>query len=181
MFSVFGIWIFLALFFQMASIFVLFSQAHDWNAVEKNVWNHLKNFLQHQEAKRSVVARFQIFLGTLWNFSIYLWVNQEIITINGKLGPKISRMHTAFFHTSTTTPKKFHTIWRWSYCACTRRMSFSHEVLCTSQREQCLLSICMANFFGITSHIFYNIKKLNGLEISNIREDIHLFMYLWVH
>jgi hypothetical protein len=39
---------------------------------DKLFWNHLKNFLQHQEAKRSVVASFQIFLGTLWNFSIYL-------------------------------------------------------------------------------------------------------------
>jgi hypothetical protein len=39
---------------------------------DKLFWNHLKNFLQHQEAKRSVVASFQIFLGTLGNFSIYL-------------------------------------------------------------------------------------------------------------
>jgi hypothetical protein len=148
---------------------------------DKLFWNHFTYFLQHQEAKRSVVASFQIFLGTLGNFSIYLWVNQEIITINGKLGPKILRMQTAFLHTSTTTPKKFHTIWRWSYCTCTRRISFSHEVLWTSQREQCLLTICMTNFNGITSKILYNIKKLNGLEISNIRGDIHLYMYLWVH
>jgi hypothetical protein len=72
-----------------------------------------------------------------------LWVNQEIITINGKLGPKISRMHTAFFHTSTTTPKNFHTIWRWSYYTSTRRISFSHEVIWTSQREQCS-NVCWA-------------------------------------
>jgi hypothetical protein len=39
---------------------------------DKNVWNHFTYFVQHQEAKRSVVASFQIFLGTLGNFSIYL-------------------------------------------------------------------------------------------------------------
>jgi hypothetical protein len=98
-----------------------------------------------------------------------LWVNQEIITINEKLGPKISRMHTAFLHTSTTTPKKFHTIWRWLYCTCTRRISFSHEVLWTSQKEQCLLSISMTKMFGITSNIFYNIKKLKEVLLPVLR------------
>jgi hypothetical protein len=39
---------------------------------EKFFWNHFKSFLHHQEAKRSVVASFQIFLGTLGHFSIYL-------------------------------------------------------------------------------------------------------------
>jgi hypothetical protein len=72
MFSVLGIWISLALFFEMASIFALFFTSLRLKCSKKNVCNHFKNFLQHQEAKRSVVASFQIFLGTLGHFSIYL-------------------------------------------------------------------------------------------------------------
>jgi hypothetical protein len=68
-FSGFG---FFGTFFPDGVNFRAFFTSPRLKCSRKNVWNHLKNFLQHQEAKRSVVASFKIFLGTLGNFSIYL-------------------------------------------------------------------------------------------------------------
>jgi hypothetical protein len=91
------------------------------------------------------------------------------IILNCKLGLKFGQMHIIYFHTFTSTPKKIHVISRWSYCTSTKQMSFSHKVTWTTLRDQCLLSSCMTNFFGITSIIFYNIKKQKEVSLSVFR------------
>ena len=69
-----------------------------------------------------------------------------------------------------------------SYCTSTKRMSFSHEVIWTTLKDQWLLSICMTNFLGYSWFFFttLGIKMECHCQFSDFCRQHMVFLHLFV-
>jgi hypothetical protein len=127
----------------------------------------LKTFLTTWYTKGGSLASFQIFWARFDDFNIYYLLNQQIITIIGKLGQKIPKLHTSSWFGSIRIPKKFQMIPSNWYYASHIGIKISRLVTMTHVRPLCFSGDVHNHFLIITWKFFDNIIHQN-VELMQI-------------